>query len=143
MVCERCGIDYFDTEPSKRYEKIRRHRASCYNERKFICEQRGTGFNSHIKLKRHMRSHTAEAEQKRLLYRLNNIARQEARRVNPRNFQCDQCDRAYTTNQKLKFHKIAEHEGGSPRFPCPECDKVMRNPGTLQVRNRGEIIKEI
>ena len=81
-----------------------------------------------------MRSHTAEAEQKRLLYRLNNIARQEARRVNPRNFQCDQCDRAYTTNQKLKFHKIAEHDSGSGnRFACPECDKVMRNPGTLQV----------
>ena len=79
------------------------------------------------------RSHSVEAEQKRLIYKLNNMARQEARRINPRNFPCDQCDRAYTTNQKLKFHKIAEHEGGSPRFPCPECDKVMRNPGTLQV----------
>ena len=75
-----------------------------------------------------------EAEQKRLLYKLNNIARMEARRVNPRSFQCDQCDRAYTTNQKLKFHKISEHQENNEGFKCPHCDKAMKNPGTLQVK---------
>ena len=66
------------------------------------------------------------------------MARQEARRVNPRNFACDQCDRAYTTNQKLKFHKMRAHETGGPKFPCPLCDKVMINPGTLQAHIRSQ-----
>ena len=40
-------------------------------------------------------------------------ARAEERRVNPRHFKCDHpgCEKAYTTNQRLKNHKLAVHSG--------------------------------
>ena len=69
-------------------------------------------------------------EKKRLLFRLNNRAMSEAKRINPRNFPCDKCDMSYTTNQKLKFHKMSVHDG--IKLNCPHCDVKLANPDTLQ-----------
>ena len=54
----------------------------------------------------------------------------EAKRINPRNFPCDKCDMSYTTNQKLKFHKMSVHDG--IKLNCPHCDVKLANPDTLQ-----------
>ena len=43
---------------------------------------------------------------------------------------------AYTTNQKLKFHKLT-HQGGN-QFPCPHCDKILKTPATLQGHIKGK-----
>ena len=54
----------------------------------------------------------------------------EAKRINPRNFPCDKCEMSYTTNQKLKFHKMSVHDG--IKLNCPHCDVKLANPDTLQ-----------
>ena len=78
------------------------HINACTNNRSFVCDICGMGFFTKSKLTGHRRVHTKEAEQKRLLFRLNNRAMSEAKRINPRNFPCDKCEMSYTTNQKLK-----------------------------------------
>ena len=45
---------------------------------------------------------------------------------------------AYTTNQKLKFHKLT-HQGGN-QFPCPHCEKILKTPATLQGHIKGEFL---
>ena len=46
---------------------------------------------------------------------------QEKLRKNPRAFSCDECDASYTTNQKLKHHKLIKHENVEKKHPCPIC----------------------
>ena len=77
--------------------------------------------------------HTESREQKRLLNQLNNQARSEAIRKNPRRFNCESCNRSYTTNQKLKFHQLSAHGDGA-KFACPYCPMMLMNPSTLNVR---------
>ena len=67
----------------------------------------------------------------------------EAKRINPRNFPCDKCDMSYTTNQKLKFHKMSVHDG--IKLNCPHCDVKLANPDTLQkhIKKQHEGFKSI
>ena len=62
---------------------------TCKQDKQFVCDK--CGFRTHTarKLKSHQLVHTAEREQKRELSRLNNVARAEEKRINPRNFPCD------------------------------------------------------
>jgi len=50
LICDKCGMTFFNDEPLKRYKKAVRHKASCYNERKFICDECGEKFNSNIQV---------------------------------------------------------------------------------------------
>lgn len=138
LVCDNCGKD-FNKEKcpggrSQLYEKAKRHVAACKNERKFVCDKCGMSFNQAGNLKKHVKKHSVEYQQKKELNYIALCARAEERRVNPRHFKCDHqgCEKAYTTNQRLKNHKLAIHSGGPKQFPCPICPKVMVNPETLQ-----------
>jgi len=37
---------------------------------------------------------------------------------------------AYTTNQRLRYHKMSVHEG--IKFDCPHCEIKLANPSSLQ-----------
>ena len=50
----------------------------------------------------------------------------EKYRKNPRAFACDQCDASYTTNQKLKHHKLIKHENVEKKHPCPICGQKFK-----------------
>ena len=67
-----------------------------------------------------------------MMSKLTSLAQSEARRKNPRLFPCDQCDASYTTNQKLRFHKMRIHENA--KFECPHCTKILSTPDTLRKR---------
>jgi len=108
---------------------------SCQNLRNIICDICGKAFNYEKCLYLHRRKvHSAAGAQRRLLNTLNNQARAEAMRKNPRSFPCDLCDKSYTTNQRLKFHKLSAHGDGA-KFPCPHCPMLLLNPSTLNVSN--------
>ena len=111
-----------------------------------VCESRETGTRvpgvcgKYLKnantLKHHKEAvHSEFAQQKRDLFRANQMAHAELRRKNPRSFACDQCDRSYTTNQKLKFHKLAAH-AGEKQFQCQECLKTFTTPANLSNHQR-------
>jgi len=125
-ICQR----NFQKETQTVKTTFKDHVLACENNRTFICDICGQSFNQERRLKKHRLVHTEVREQKRLLSSLNNQARSEALRKNPRNFSCDQCDRSYTTNQRLKFHKISAHGDGS-KLKCPYCPKELMNGATL------------
>merc|ERR1711892_1053892 len=100
---------------SERKRKLDTHINLCSN-------QRNLGY--------HGKTHTVEGVQKREISRLKNLILSEQRRVNPRAFKCDQCDKAYTTNQRLKFHVTRVHK--NIKFPCPHCTLQLATPATLQ-----------
>jgi len=65
------------------------HFVTCKQDKQFVCDKCGFRTHTSRKLKSHQLVHTAEREQKRELSRLNNVARAEEKRINPRNFPCD------------------------------------------------------
>ena len=68
----------------------------------------------------------------KIIYIIHHKAHKEESRKHPRKFKCDECDRAYTTNQHLKNHKISEH-GNGVRLQCPECPAQLKTPQSLKV----------
>ena len=42
-------------------------------------------------------------------------------------YKCNQCDKAYTTSQNLKFHVQHVHEKLKPQYKCPKCDKAYKH----------------
>ena len=134
LTCPKCNENFQDAQIPR--DQITRrfflHVGPCQNLQSFVCDVCGKAFNQERGLRKHREVHTNEGEQKRLLNQLNNRARKEAIRKNPRAFPCDMCDRSYTTNQKLKFHKLSAHGSGA-KFACPYCPALLMNPSTLNV----------
>jgi len=125
----QCNLKPYE---KKSQEGFRDHVETCQNLRNYICDICGFAVNHERQLQKHRQIHTEEGEQKRLLNELNRMAWAEARRKNPRCFSCDLCDRSYTTNQKLKFHKLSKH-GTGPKLQCPYCPMLLINSRTLNV----------
>jgi len=100
---------------SERKRKLDTHINLCSN-------QRDLGY--------HGKTHTVEGVQKREISRLKNLIQSEQRRVNPRAFKCDQCDKAYTTNQRLKFHVTRVHT--KITYQCPHCTLQLAWPESLR-----------
>ena len=53
----------------------------------------------------------------------------ESRRRNPRKFQCPECPQKYTTNQKLKYHRMVH---GGVKIQCNSCLKLLSSPTALR-----------
>ena len=101
-----------------------------------MCDLCGKYLKNANTLKHHKEAiHSAFSQQKRDLFRANQMAHAELRRKHPRSFACDQCDRSYTTNQKLKFHKLAVH-AGEKQFQCQDCLKTFTTPANLSNHQR-------
>ena len=73
-----------------------------------------------------------ENENKKRLSVLKNASLGESRRIKPRKFECDLCDKIYTTNQKLKFHKLGAHTKVK-QFQCSYCENKFTTPYLLSV----------
>jgi len=115
---------------SERKNKLDTHINLCTNQRPYVCDICGADFLNKRDLSYHGKTHTVEGVQKRENSRLKNLIQSEQRRVNPRAFKCDQCDKAYTTNQRLKFHVTRVHKNIT--FPCPHCTLQLATPATLR-----------
>ena len=103
--------------------------------RTYICDVCGKGFNLDSHLRKHKEVHSKVRENSKALAIIANECRGEARRINPRRFQCDQCAKCYTTNQKLKFHKLSAHSNNVRQYQCPHCPARLMNSWTLSVSN--------
>merc|ERR1711935_407105 len=134
--CPNCQMsfqtppDATATQKGGRKRKLDTHINICTNQRPYVCDICGADFINKCELREHGKRHTVKGAQRREISRLNNLIRSEQRRVNPRAFKCDQCDQAYTTNQRLKFHKIRAHRNIT--FPCPHCTLQLATPATLR-----------
>jgi len=129
LVCDKCGKNFKNMGPSK-IGIFQDHIYACKNIRPFICEFCGDGFNQRSTWSCHIRrKHTVEGETKRQLGKDLQRAALESRRRNPRKFQCPECPQKYTTNQKLKYHRMVH---GGVKIQCNSCLKLLSSPTALR-----------
>ena len=128
-----CAFSFLHLKPiiERKLKQIQdravRHSRTCKNLQEYECDYCPKKFNHRKGLTRHQKVHTDAVH---YIDRLRNLA--ESRRIHERKFPCDECDRAYTTNQRLKYHKLSAH-GNGPQFQCPFCPKKLMTPCNLNV----------
>lgn len=128
LICHVCKEEF--RRDSKNNTEFNNHILQCENLKSFICDICGLGFNLKKKLQTHQKLHSEQNTNKKLLSKLKNELLGESRRIKPRKFQCDLCEKSYTTNQKLKFHKLGAHTAVK-QFECTYCDSKLTTPYSL------------
>ena len=86
-----------------------------------VCDICGKEVSKRSMKKHKEQVHSASGAERAKFEIAQRLAIAETVRKNPRAFPCDQCDRSYTTNQKLKFHKMIQHENAEKKYPCHIC----------------------
>ncbi|XP_065092378.1 zinc finger protein 391-like [Ochlerotatus camptorhynchus] len=133
-VCKDCGKSY------KFATSLTLHRKSHRDVPRHICDTCGKSFLRAHGLKSHLLTHTTETPfecdkcQKRFKNEI--MLRNHVFRVHEgtKNFNCSDCDKAFTTGAELKIHQRS-HTNQKP-FKCSSCDKSYKTQSHLSVHFR-------
>ena len=118
------------------------HTLSCENRRNFKCEHCPLTFNRRSTLKHHWKRNRCPGTRKdhKKIKREQRMKIADRFRIHERKFQCQKCDNAYTTNQKLRQHFNIAH-GKQIKFKCENCPKMLNSYDNM--RSHMKICNEI
>lgn len=110
------------------------HTVSCENRRNFKCEHCPLTFNRRATIKDHLRRNRCPGTRKdhEKIKREQRMKTADRFRIHERKFQCQKCDNAYTTNQKLRQHFNIVH-GEKIKFKCENCPKLLNSYDNMRV----------
>ena len=126
--CEKCDVRFSDEASLSKHERA--------HDEGLQCSECGKWFTHKRSLGRHMMMHNTEkvfsANDAEKMYRT--TAEKKPDRIM---FKCDECDKAFSTENQLMRHVTAKHSGEKP-YACDLCggDKAFRTSSKLKCHVR-------
>ncbi|XP_055639517.1 zinc finger protein ZFP2-like isoform X2 [Toxorhynchites rutilus septentrionalis] len=131
--CPHCPKTFIQSTAYKQH--IRSHK----DERPYACTHCPAAFKNRKTLRVHNRSHTGWLESKKQRISDLDASQKEVHAPSVHHkgekpFQCELCEKAYTTKSALTLH-LRTHTDERP-FPCPRCPKAFRQSTALETHYR-------